>query len=281
MSQVFGVLAIGNNGEFSSSESPHGIPFRSSKDMKWFKALTTGKRVVISQKTLNLIPNGLPDREIYIASREGIKSPHGGYMTLGQSNRDVYVLGGAQVFLNYLDSIEYFFISVLGDNAIKYPVSHPYLPIRTFTEKFDVVFAGQSKTIDPTDKDVNLLYVLKNKSAIGSTLPKEIIDLIYQEFEPYIKLHLSTPVSIRPGAQGSVQVNELVCVPYNQTGQLSIRLSLAERGVFTEGTGFKSNWHGRPTVVITNRSKLSDVLTIDLKADDEIGEISFANNRSL
>ena len=66
-------------------------------------------------------------------------------------------------------------------------------------------------------------------------------------------------------------------MPVIQTGSLSIRKSLADKGILTEGTGFKSGWVGIPTVVVTNRTGDS----IDLQAGDEIGEISFTNNRSL
>lgn len=278
MSQVFAVFACGDQGEFASDTTTNGIPFDFPKDLKWFKELTKGKRLVASQKTFDSIPNGLPGREVYISTREGIKIPHTNQlMTLGQHSGDVYVIGGATVIKALADNIEFLFVSVIDRTFIEDALPEPRLHPIDFIDKFDVVFAGQNKALHKDDNQVSQFYVLKNKKHPESTLPKEIKELIYKHFEPYIKLKVKEHKLIKPDAHGLVKVCQKILVPVNQTGVLSIRLSLAKRGIFTEGTTFKSNKVCTDVeVVVTNKS----VTDIDLFPNQEIGEIAFNNNHA-
>ncbi len=54
-----------------------GLPWHLSADLKHFKALTTGKRIVMGRRTWLSFPRPLPDREHVVVSSSALKLPDG------------------------------------------------------------------------------------------------------------------------------------------------------------------------------------------------------------
>ena len=117
------VAAIGRNNELGKDNN---IIWRIPEDMKFFKALTTGKiegtnsinnYVVMGRKTFESLPNGLPGREMIVLSRKKLDN---NYDVLcfnsieevlnfkNNINEDIYIIGGATIyeqFLPYTDTM--------------------------------------------------------------------------------------------------------------------------------------------------------------------------------
>ena len=92
-----------------------------------------------------------------------------------------------------------------------------------------------------------------------------------QYFEPYLKLTAKKHVSIKPGAHGTIEVNEKVYTPKGQIGIFDVRKKYADKGLYTSGVTFKREWIGVPTITVTNRGTTE----IDFYPGEEVGEISF------
>ena len=281
MSLVLAILAVGPNGEFGTDDvSQHGLPFHSKSDFNWFKDVTKGQRLVMSNKTLNLIPNGLPGREIYVNTRQGIKSPHGGFLDLGRSNTDVYLAGGKRVYLNHLDKTDIVLLTI--NNGVNRQASVKFDIEEYLSRDFKVIYSGSTRE-DISQTDVNNLLILsrvkeeRNNGRYYHTPPNALQTIIGEHFEPYLKLKIKESIRIDPGCHGEVEISTPVYVPFNQTGILSLRKSLARKGLYTSGITFKNGWKGKPTIIVTNNSHAP----VELFAGEEIGEISFVNNRPL
>jgi dihydrofolate reductase len=282
MSLVLAILAVGPNGEFGTDDvSQHGLPFHSKSDFNWFKDVTKGQRLVMSQKTLDFIPDGLPGREIYINTRQGIRSPHGGFLELGKSNTDVYLAGGKQVYLNHLDKTDIVLLTI--NNGVNKEASIKFDIEEYLSRGFKIIYSGSTRE-DISETDVNNLLILskvrleQDTGGLSYYIPSSALKAkIYNHFEPYLKLKIKNSIQIQPGSHGEVEISTPVYVPFQQTGILSLRKSLARKGLYTSGITFKNSWRGKPTIIVTNNSHT----VVELFAGEEIGEISFVNNRPL
>lgn len=85
-----------------------------------------------------------------------------------------------------------------------------------------------------------------------------------------IKLTITEPVSIKPGATGLIKVKEQITVPHNAVGKFFIRLTLGKLGLIPSDSPFHPGWAGVPEgIVVTNAG--SNV--VDIPAGRELGEI--------
>ena len=78
-------------------------------------------------------------------------------------------------------------------------------------------------------------------------------------------------INIKPGAHGTIEVNEKVYTPKGQIGIFDVRKKYADKGLYTSGVTFKREWIGVPTITVTNRGTTE----IDFYPGEEVGEISF------
>ena len=270
------ILALGPDGEFGNTDpNKKGLPFKSKTDLKWFNKATIGETVVMSKKTFELIPNGLPDRTIYFASRKGIES-HNGYLDLNRYPADILIAGGKQVYREYMDKCDFAFISFIPEHLTQ-PADVKFKLQEWFDANYHPVFMGQTNY----EGEDNIAFVVLSRAIKITEQHVEIMRLnekwkhrIASTFEPYLKLRIKENVIIQPQSHGEVEISTLVCVPIQQTGIFSIRQSLAGKGLYTSGTNFKQNWAGNPRIIVTNKS----LNPIELKAGEEIGEISFLLN---
>ena len=279
MSLVYAILAVGQNGEFGNDDpNAKGLPFASTSDMRWFKDFTAGQKIIMGKPTHDLVGK-LPGRDIFINSRSGIDGPNGMSINLGCSPFDVVIAGGARTYAQHLLKTDFVFITIV-DKVVGQATAHFDIGIYR-RAGFEVIYSGSSKT-DRVD-DVNNLIILRNPNSANFTegvknvLANEIKQKVSKHFEPYLKLKVKNRITIKPGAHGLVEISTSVHVPVNQTGILSLRKSLAQQGLYTSGIIFRQGWTGKPTIIVTNHSGS----LVDLKEDEEIGEIAFLNNQCL
>ena len=116
------VAAIGRNNELGKDNQ---LIWKIPEDMKFFRALTTGKinknnskenYVVMGRKTFESLPGELPERTMVVLSSKNlddnydIECYHSIEEVLSRfQNEDIYIIGGATIyeqFLPYTDEIE-------------------------------------------------------------------------------------------------------------------------------------------------------------------------------
>lgn len=92
------------------------LPWHYSADMKFFKETTTGNACVMGYKTWLTLKKPLPNRLNIVLSRQSEIEPQDSVIVLRDVasvlslakdlNRDLFVIGGAQVYRSFLPHIE-------------------------------------------------------------------------------------------------------------------------------------------------------------------------------
>ena len=250
--ECYGLIAVGADKAFGLGK---GLPWKNSADMIWFKHITMGKVVAVSQKTLDTIPNGLPGRIINILKRgEDITFPH---------HSDMFFIGGKLAFLNNLHNMDGIYVTII-------PGTHPSDVQFDIDEILKAGFSVDFMGTTTSDTGPSCLLVsFINKQNLEPL--KRSDHKVSQYFEPYLKLTAKKHVNIKPGAHGTIEVNEKVYTPKGQIGIFDVRKKYADKGLYTSGVTFKREWIGVPTITVTNRGTTE----IDFYPGEEVGEISF------
>ena len=250
--ECYGLIAVGADKSFGLG---NGLPWKNSTDMTWFKHLTMGKVVAVSQKTLDTIPNGLPGRIINILKRGvDITFPH---------HSDMFFIGGKLAFLNNLHNMDGIYVTII-------PGTHPSDVQFDIDEILKAGFSVDFMGTTTSDTGPSCLLVsFINKQNLEPL--KRSDHKVSQYFEPYLKLTAKKHVNIKPGAHGTIEVNEKVYTPKGQIGIFDVRKKYADKGLYTSGVTFKREWIGVPTITVTNRGTTE----IDFYPGEEVGEISF------
>lgn len=113
---------IGNNGN---------IPWHLPADLKRFKALTEGHRVVMGRKTFESLGKPLSNRENIVMTRdrnwsaEGVSVVHDPIELIGLLNRspthktdDLFVIGGAEIYDAFLPHADVIELTVVLNHAV-------------------------------------------------------------------------------------------------------------------------------------------------------------------
>lgn len=250
--ECYGLIAVGADKAFGLGK---GLPWKNSTDMIWFKHLTMGKVVAVSQKTLDTIPNGLPGRIIHTLKRGvDITFPH---------HFDMFFIGGKLAFLNNLHNMDGIYVTII-------PGTHPSDVQFDIDEILKAGFLVDFMGTTTSDTGPSCLLVsFINKQNLEPL--KRSDHKVSQYFEPYLKLTAKKHVNIKPGAHGTIEVNEKVYTPKGQIGIFDVRKKYADKGLYTSGVTFKREWIGVPTITVTNRGTTE----IDFYPGEEVGEISF------
>jgi dihydrofolate reductase len=106
------------------------LPWHLPADLKYFKALTMGKRIIMGRRTWQAFPKPLPNREHVVVSSSALELPNGviqcatltAALALANPTEPVFVIGGSQIYAEaipiaddlYLTEIE---ASVEGDTT--------------------------------------------------------------------------------------------------------------------------------------------------------------------
>jgi dihydrofolate reductase len=127
---VFLILARASNGTIGKDGA---LPWRIPSDLKHFKAMTTGKPMIMGRKTFESFPSPLPGRRHIVLTRdsawraEGAEVAHSVDEALALAgDGEIAIIGGAEIyalFLPHADRIELTEIQaeVEGDTHIPPP----------------------------------------------------------------------------------------------------------------------------------------------------------------
>ena len=110
---IIGIVAVDRNGAIGKGGK---LPWHYSADMKFFKQTTIGNAVVMGRRTWLTLKSPLNDRQNIVLSRDpNLASPDSvivlsdaaSVLDLGRNQeRDLFVIGGAQVYETFLPHIE-------------------------------------------------------------------------------------------------------------------------------------------------------------------------------
>ncbi|OKO87950.1 diacylglycerol kinase [Bradyrhizobium sp. NAS80.1] len=112
--EIVFVVAIAENGVIGAGNT---IPWRLKSDMARFKALTTGKPVIMGRKTFESLRRPLPNRTNIVITRDADYRAAGAVVTtsaadagavargdaLRRSVAEIAVIGGAEIYRQWLD----------------------------------------------------------------------------------------------------------------------------------------------------------------------------------
>jgi len=115
---IIGIVAVDRNGAIGKGGK---LPWHYSADMNFFRETTTGNACVMGYKTWLTLKKPLPNRLNIVLSRQSEIEPQDSVVVLRdvQSvlslakdlNRDLFVIGGAQVYRSFLPHIEKWIIT--------------------------------------------------------------------------------------------------------------------------------------------------------------------------
>jgi dihydrofolate reductase len=133
------VVAVAKNGVIGRNG---GLPWRLSTDLKHFKALTTGKPIVMGRRTWDSIGRPLPGRETIVITRdpdfsaEGVHVVHsieaGLELAQEQAARlqtdTIMIVGGSDIFAALLDRADVIHLTevdLVPEGDVKFPPLDP------------------------------------------------------------------------------------------------------------------------------------------------------------
>jgi dihydrofolate reductase len=97
------IAAVASNGVIGRNGT---LPWHLSEDLKHFKALTTGKRIVMGRRTWESFPRPLPNREHVVVTSQSLNVPLGvvvvrsldDALLLANATDPVFVIGGSAMY---------------------------------------------------------------------------------------------------------------------------------------------------------------------------------------
>lgn len=113
------IAAVAANGVIGRNG---GMPWHLSVDLRYFKALTTGKRMVMGRRTWEAFPKPLPDREHIVVSSRMLVVPVGVTVvkSLGEAlalpapTDPVFVIGGSALFAEAMPIVDDFYLTEIA-----------------------------------------------------------------------------------------------------------------------------------------------------------------------
>src|SRR6187549_253625 len=121
---IIGIVAIAKNFAIGRDGK---LPWHHSADLKFFKETTTGNAIVMGANTYRSIGKPLPNRLNIVLSRNSSVDPAPEIMRLSDKeevidlaqylSRDIYIIGGAEVFKSFAEDIEKWLVTDVPDDV--------------------------------------------------------------------------------------------------------------------------------------------------------------------
>ncbi len=121
---IIGIVAIARNYAIGRDGK---LPWHYSADLKFFKRMTTGNTVVMGFNTWKSIGRPLPNRLNVVLSRARSIEPQPNLIQMRSKDevvrfaksddRDVFVIGGAQVYREFADVIERWIVTEIPETV--------------------------------------------------------------------------------------------------------------------------------------------------------------------
>lgn len=123
------------------------LPWNLPEDLKWFKEVTLGKRVIMGRKTFESLGKALPNRENVVLSRDGITIDECINLYNDEEN---FVIGGAEIYNQFFELGKYDYVYHTVVHGIKVPEENAItvnIPFQNLTR-----ICASNTTLDRTEK---------------------------------------------------------------------------------------------------------------------------------
>lgn len=119
---IISIAAVAKNGVIGKRGAM--LPWRIPEEIKLFKAITTGHVVIMGRKTYESIGKPLPNRVNLVISRTLLSTPEIEVISdlkkaIAKGNalgKDVFIIGGAELFTQALSCVDKMYLSELKNN---------------------------------------------------------------------------------------------------------------------------------------------------------------------
>jgi dihydrofolate reductase len=116
------IAIVSRNGTIGKNGT---LPWHLPADLKYFKALTTGKRIVMGRRTWQSFPKPLPNREHVIVTSQSLDVPAGvvcvrslaAALALTDPTDPVFVIGGNALYAEAIDLVDELFLTEIHANV--------------------------------------------------------------------------------------------------------------------------------------------------------------------
>lgn len=111
------MVAVADNGVIGKDNQ---LVWKIKKDLKYFRQMTLGKKIIMGRKTFEGFPKPLPNREHIVLTRsrdyiapEGVEVIHGveEARAYGRGDEEVFVIGGGEIFSKLIDDCQRLYIT--------------------------------------------------------------------------------------------------------------------------------------------------------------------------
>lgn len=108
------VVATSNNGVIGKDNK---LLWKQSEDLKRFKSLTLGQKVVMGRKTYESIGKPLPNRDNYVITRslneiEGCKVLKS-FEEVNSLDGDIYIIGGGEIYEKFITFADEIYLTII------------------------------------------------------------------------------------------------------------------------------------------------------------------------
>jgi dihydrofolate reductase len=130
------------------------LPWHLPADLKHFKTITTGHPIIMGRKTFDSIGKVLPNRRNIVISRQsGLVIPGAELCTslnnaieLCKDEKDVFVIGGAQIFEQALPLANVLFLTIIHED-FDADVFFPVINMNEWTEQEKILHQPDEKNL--------------------------------------------------------------------------------------------------------------------------------------
>ncbi len=139
------IAAVGKTGELGKKGK---LIWRLKKDMKFFKSMTMGKKIVMGYNTYLSMPPYLPGREYIVLTHKNIEIKGAkvfqDFMDLREYldslKEEVYIVGGASIYKLFIDLVDELKLTYIDSEDKQADVYFPKFDKNLFTEEIiDVI----------------------------------------------------------------------------------------------------------------------------------------------
>ena len=140
------------------------MPWHISADLKYFKALTSGKRIIMGRRTWEAFPRPLPNREHVVVSSKQLVVPEGVLVVRSltealalpeHGETPVFVIGGNAMYREALPLADDLYLTEIEADV----AGDTHFPEWDRSQFLEVARERHSATLQPNDPEVNLSWV--------------------------------------------------------------------------------------------------------------------------
>jgi dihydrofolate reductase len=158
------IVAVAENGVIGREG---GLPWRLPEDMKWFKARTMGRPIVMGRKTWESFPKRpLPGRTNIVVTRQAGYQAEGGVVAAsldaalalahGEQPEEVMIIGGADLYVQALPLAQRIYLTRVH-GAVEGDAHFPGLDLSQWTETVVGVYPSSA------DRPLGYSFVILNR----------------------------------------------------------------------------------------------------------------------